>query len=85
MKSIARWALAGAAMVGAQLAVAATVVVGQVGPMSGLEASQGRAYSVGMQLYFDSVNKAGGINGHQFKLVRRDDGARPEDTVSVTK
>ena len=64
---------------------AAQLVVGQVGPMSGMEASQGRAYGVGMQLYFDSVNKAGGINGHTFKLVRRDDGGRPEDTVSMTK
>jgi ABC-type branched-subunit amino acid transport system substrate-binding protein len=53
--------------------------------MSGLEASQGRAYAVGMQLYFDSVNKAGGLGGHTFKLVRRDDGGRPEDTVSATK
>jgi branched-chain amino acid transport system substrate-binding protein len=85
MKTIARWALAGAAVLGAQLAAAATVVVGQVGPMSGLEASQGRAYSAGMQLYFDAVNKAGGLNGHTFKLVRRDDGGRPEDTVSVTR
>jgi ABC-type branched-subunit amino acid transport system substrate-binding protein len=36
-------------------------------------------------MLFDSVNKAGGVNGHTFKLVRRDDGGRPEDTVSVTQ
>lgn len=72
-------------MLAAQAAIAVQVVVGQVGPMSGLEASQGRAYAAGMQLYFDSVNKTGGINGHTFKLVRRDDGGRPEDTVNVTK
>lgn len=70
---------------GAHLTQAAQIVVGQVGPMSGLEASQGRAYAAGMQLYFDSVNKAGGAGGHTFKLVRRDDGGRPEDTVSATR
>ena len=71
-----------AAGLGAQ---AAQVVVGQVAPMSGLEASQGRAYATGMQLHFNAVNKAGGVNGHTFTLVRKDDNGRPEDTVSLTK
>lgn len=62
---------------------AAQVVVGQVGPMSGLDANQGRAYAAGMQLYFNSVNKSGGP--HTFSLVRKDDGGRPDDTVSATK
>lgn len=61
------------------------IVVGQVGPMSGLEASQGRAYTAGMQLLFDTVNKSGGVNGNTFILTTRDDGGRPEDTVNVTK
>lgn len=77
--------VAAGALLGAGCLQAAQVVVGQVGPLSGLEASQGRAYSTGMQLLFDSVNKAGGVNGHTFKLVRRDDGGRPEDTVAVTR
>ncbi|MFT3778333.1 MAG: ABC transporter substrate-binding protein [Ottowia sp.] len=74
-----------AAALGADYLQASEVVVGQVAPLSGMEASQGRAYSTGMQLIFDSVNKAGGVNGHSFKLVRRDDGGRPADTVSATK
>jgi len=85
MKQAARAAMAGVAMFASQWAGAAQIVVGQVGPLSGLEASQGRAYGAGMQLYFQAVNKAGGINGHTFTLVRRDDGGRPEDTVAVTK
>lgn len=68
-----------------QAAPAAQVVVGQVAPMSGLEASQGRAYATGMQMLFTAVNKAGGVNGHTFTLVRRDDSGRPEDTVSHTR
>ena len=35
-----------------------------------------RAYSAGMQLLFADVNKAGGVNGPTFTLVRKDDGGR---------
>jgi branched-chain amino acid transport system substrate-binding protein len=80
----ARWILAGAALA-ASAAQAGQIVVGQVGPLTGLEANQGRAYSAGMQLYFNRINKGGGVNGHTFTLVRKDDGGRPEDTVSVTR
>jgi branched-chain amino acid transport system substrate-binding protein len=38
-----------------------------------------------MQLYFDTVNKAGGANGHTFSLVRKDDRGLPEETVAATK
>jgi branched-chain amino acid transport system substrate-binding protein len=82
---LARIGMAVAVVAVSQLAQAAQVVVGQVGPMSGLEANQGRAYAAGMQLLFNNVNKAGGVNGHTFTLVRKDDGGRPEDTVNVTK
>lgn len=64
---------------------AAQIVVGQVGPMSGLDANQGRAYAAGMQLYFSEVNRMGGVNGHTFTLVRKDDGGRPQDTVAMTR
>lgn len=83
--NLARAAIASATLLGAQVAGASTLVVGQVGPMSGLEASQGRAYATGMQLHFNAVNKAGGVNGHTFTLARRDDGGRPDDTVALTK
>lgn len=82
---MARMVLVGAAFAAVQLAQAAQIVVGQVGPMSGLDANQGRAYAAGMQLAFSGVNKAGGVNGHTFTLVRKDDGGRPEDTVNATK
>lgn len=75
----------GASVAGASPALATQVVVGQVGPMSGLEASQGRAYAAGMQLHFSALNKAGGVNGHKFTLLRKDDGGRPEDTVAMTR
>lgn len=78
-------ALAAAAVLAAPGLQAAPVVVGQVAPMSGLDASQGRAYATGMQLVFSAVNKAGGVNGHTFTLQRRDDNGRPEDTVALAR
>ena len=82
---IARIALAGAVLAAAHAVQAAEIVVGQVGPMSGLDANQGRAYAAGMQLVFNGVNSAGGVNGNTFTLVRKDDGGRPEDTVIATR
>jgi branched-chain amino acid transport system substrate-binding protein len=81
------WLLAATATIAlaAQPTLAAQIIVGQVGPMSGLEATQGRAYSAGLQLYFNAVNKSGGINGHTFMLVRRDDGGHAEETVALTR
>lgn len=84
MKNYRAFVLAVSLLAG-PLAHAAQVVVGQVGPMSGLDANQGRAYAAGMQLLFNSVNKAGGANGHTFTLVRKDDGGRPEDTIAATR
>jgi len=75
----------GALVTGAGPVLAAEIMVGQVGPMSGPEAGQGRAYAAGMQLHFTALNKAGGINGHKFTLVRKDDGGVPDDTVTLTK
>jgi branched-chain amino acid transport system substrate-binding protein len=80
-----RAALALAASASVTAVQAAQVVVGEVAPLSGLEAAQGRAYAAGMQLWFDAVNKAGGVNGNTFTLVKRDDSGRPEDTVAATK
>ncbi|GAB2585236.1 hypothetical protein GCM10027034_17090 [Ramlibacter solisilvae] len=74
-----------ASIVAAPAAWSMDIVVGQVAPMSGLEANQGRAYAAGMELLFKQVNKAGGVNGHRFTLVRKDDGGRPEDTLSATR
>ncbi|MDR6522127.1 ABC transporter substrate-binding protein [Variovorax gossypii] len=70
---------------GAQAADAAQIVVGQVAPLTGPEARQGRAYSAGMQIYFEAVNKEGGTNGHTFTLVRKDDRGQPSDTVALTR
>jgi branched-chain amino acid transport system substrate-binding protein len=61
------------------------LVVGQVAPFSGPQAVTGKAIHAGIKLCFDAVNARGGINGRPLKLVTRDDGQRPEDTVRLTK
>jgi branched-chain amino acid transport system substrate-binding protein len=72
-----------AAMLASHTAGAAQLVIAQVTALSGLEAVQGRAYSAGLQLAFTNANKAGAA-GHTFTLVRKDDGGRPEDTLTAT-
>lgn len=65
--------------------VAQAWTVGQVAPMSGSEANQGRAYAQGMRLYFDQVNKAGGVQGQPVELEVLDDVGLPEETVAKTR
>lgn len=66
-------------------AQAEQIVIGQVAPLVGLEATQGRAYSLGIQLYLNRVNKAGGVNGNTFALVRSDDKGQAEATLAATR
>ncbi|MBV7427370.1 MULTISPECIES: ABC transporter substrate-binding protein [unclassified Acidovorax] len=66
-------------------ASAVPIVVAQVAPLSGFRASDGRGYSAGMQMYFNHVNKSGGINGNTLVLVRKDDGGSPEQTLASTQ
>jgi branched-chain amino acid transport system substrate-binding protein len=89
MKQITHFAISvvfgSLAVVAAPIGQAAQVVIGQVAPLTGPEAGQGRAYAAGMQLLFGDVNKAGGVNGHTFVLVSKDDRGRADETVSITK
>ncbi|MES2942283.1 MAG: ABC transporter substrate-binding protein [Pseudomonadota bacterium] len=63
---------------------AATLLVGQVAPLTGLEGPQGRAYAAGIQLGLELANRDGSAGGHTFVLVSSDDGGRAADTVSLT-
>lgn len=79
-------ALVIAGLTAASLAAgAAQIVVGQVAPLSGLEGTQARAYSTGLQLALTRANKAGGVHGHTFTLVRKDDGGRTADNLAGTR
>lgn len=61
------------------------LVVGQVAPFTGAQAVTGKAIHAGIKLYFDAINAKGGINGRPLKLVTRDDGQKPEETVRLIR
>jgi ABC-type branched-subunit amino acid transport system substrate-binding protein len=60
---------------------AADIVIGQVGPFSGPLTPTGTHLRAGAQLYFDSINAAGGIHGNKLKLVSKDDGYKATETI----
>lgn len=83
-----RLALGAAALVAGILSANAwgrDIVIAQIAPFSGPQAPSGKAIRAGIQLYFDSVNASGGINGAKIHLVTKDDGYRPPDTVRLVK
>lgn len=81
------WMAACAAGAGLPLVARANnpLVVGQVAPFTGAQAVTGKAIHAGIKLYFDAINAKGGINGRPLKLVTRDDGQKPEETVRMTR
>ncbi|WP_232290754.1 ABC transporter substrate-binding protein [Polaromonas naphthalenivorans] len=83
--SLMRTLAVGGVMAAALSAGAAPIVVGQVAPLSGMEARQGRAYSIGIRLALNKANTAGGVNGNTFSLVSKDDGGRSDDTLAATR
>lgn len=83
--SLMRTLTVGGVMAAALSAGAAPIVVGQVAPLSGMEARQGRAYEAGIRLALNKANTGGGVNGNTFSLVSRDDGGRSADTLAATR
>jgi len=57
------------------------LVIGQVAPLTGSNASNGKPVSDGIKLYFDYVNSNGGVNGRRIKFIVRDDGYKVPETV----
>jgi len=61
------------------------VTIGQFAALTGPAAQLGLRMQAGIKAQFDAVNKAGGINGRQLKLVSRDDGYEPEKAAQAVK
>ncbi len=74
------WLLAALSLC-ASAATAKDLVVAQIAPFGGNLAVAGRDFNLGALIAFDEVNLAGGVNGNPVRLVSRDDGYRPADTV----
>src|SRR6478609_3542480 len=65
-------------------ASATEIKLGQTVPFSGPVSVAGVVGHASLA-YFDAVNKAGGINGRQIKLIALDDGYIPPKTVEATR
>jgi len=70
----------------AEIAAAGEVVFGQIASTGSLSA-RGLATNLnfGYQLYFDKLNRDGGVNGNTIKLVLKDDGLKVDAMVELTK
>jgi branched-chain amino acid transport system substrate-binding protein len=69
----------------ASTTASAEIVLGHSGDLSGTSAALTIDYVRGMKVYFDDVNKKGGIRGEKIKLVSMDDAFNPDKTVENTK
>jgi branched-chain amino acid transport system substrate-binding protein len=71
----------GSGMVGA--AAQGPVVVGEVGSMTGTEATFGTSSDRGIQLAVSETNAAGGIKGRQVQIIALDDEGKPEEAATA--
>ena len=84
MNSIKKFLLFTATLL-AGAAGAQDIVIGQVVPLTGLQAATGIAARDGAQLYFDKINRQGGIQGRKIFLDVRDDEYQTAKTVSLMR
>ena len=61
------------------------IVFGQSAVLSGPLAENGVQYMRGIQLYFDQVNKKGGVHGRKLELVSLDDAYNPKKAEENTR
>jgi ABC-type branched-subunit amino acid transport system substrate-binding protein len=64
---------------------ATEVVIGMCNALTGPASALGTGMKKGSMVYFDKVNKAGGVNGRKVRVISYDDGYEPKNTVEQTK
>ncbi len=60
-----------------------TISIGEVGSMTGAEATFGMSTHKGIALAFKKINLAGGIKGKKLKLISLDDQGKPEEAATA--
>lgn len=63
-------------------AVAASIKIGEINPLSGRLAKQGVEIHQGVAVAVAEVNEAGGLGGQQVKIISRDDQSQPDVAIS---
>ncbi|MCM5680178.1 ABC transporter substrate-binding protein [Schlegelella sp. S2-27] len=81
---VAMWTCAALLAGSAVPASAAELVVGQVAPMED-PASIGHQLRTGVEVYFEQVNRKGGVHGARLRLAARHRGTRAEEAVAKTR
>jgi branched-chain amino acid transport system substrate-binding protein len=66
-------------------AQAKTIRVGMPTILSGRVAVVGTSSRYALQLAFNQINEAGGINGRKFEVIDRDSKGRPDEAAKVTR
>lgn len=64
---------------------AGNIIIGASLPLSGINAAAGQEGLAVMKVYFDSVNKSGGIEGRMLQLETLDDQSNPAKTAGNTQ
>lgn len=62
-----------------------TILIGQSAGLTGGQAAYSKDVKTGIESYFNTVNKAGGVNGRKLKLVTLDDQGKKDNVVANTK
>jgi branched-chain amino acid transport system substrate-binding protein len=65
-----------------QAAGAQDIVIGQIGPFTGLPVPDAAQVNQGIKAYVAQVNKAGGINGRKLSFFELDDGYKGDEFVA---
>jgi branched-chain amino acid transport system substrate-binding protein len=61
------------------------ILLGQSAPLTGPAAQLGIQMRTGLQLYFDRVNREGGVGGRKIELITVDDGYEADRAAAATK
>ncbi len=61
------------------------VIIGMSNALSGPAKDLGTNLKLGAQIYFDKINRSGGVHGRAIKLISYDDGYEPVRTIENTK
>src|SRR5262247_1395984 len=59
------------------------IVVGYYGDLTGRTSSFGQSTKNGVEMAADEINKAGGINGRQVRIITEDDQGEPNKAATV--